>query len=282
MKTIGLGIIIIFVIAIALLSFLMAQVKEAAKNKKKTVIYHLVIASLCIGLTGLTGFLGLMDDLFLFFIVIQVLLLLIGSVHAYFLYRLLSWVSKNKFTWEFFYSFVIACFGALLLLLVFTFLLHIPAFQYVMLSALIWFFVPFFFVQAYYRYLVIPSRIYKTWQYPYGKEISDPLDSELVSLFVISFVFHKKMNDPEITTFRAKAPAKMVFGRLFYYFINDYNDRHRESPIEFLNQENQPCGWIFYHKPYWIRRRYIDPDQFISANHLRENSVIYCQRIIES
>jgi hypothetical protein len=281
MKALGLGIIIIIAIAIVLLSFFVAQVKEAAKYKKETIIY-LVITSLCIGLTGLTGFLGLMDNLFLFFIIIQVLLLIIGSLNAYLLYRFLPWASKDKFVWEFFYSFVIACFGAIFFLLGFTFLLHMPAFQYVMLSSFAWFFVPFFFVQAWHRYLAIPSRIYKTWQYPFGKEIPDPLDSELVSLFVVSFVFHKKMNDPEITTFRAKAPAKMVFGRLFYYFINDYNDRHRESPIEFLDQENHPYGWIFYHKPFWIRRRYIDPDQFISKNRIRENSVIYCKRIKES
>ncbi len=281
MKALGLAVIILFAVAVALLAFFMSRVKEATKYKKATIIY-LVVTSLWMGITSLTGFLGLMDDLFSFFIVIQVLILIIGSLNAYLLYRLLPWASKDKFGWEFLYSFIIACFGAIFFLLGFSFLLHKSAFQYVMLSSFVWFFVPFFFVQAYHRYLVIPSRIYKTWQYPYGKEIPDPLDSELVSLFVISFVFHKKMNDPEITTFRAKAPAKMVFGRLFYYFINDYSDRHRESPIEILDQENHPYGWIFYHKPFWIKRRYIDPDQVISKNRIRENSVIYCKRIKES
>jgi hypothetical protein len=281
MKALGLAVIILFAVAVALLAFFMSRVKEAAKYKKETIIY-MVVTSLWMGITCLTGFLGLIDDLFLFFIIIQVLILIIGSLNAYFLYRFLPWASKDKFGWEFLYSFIIACFGAIFFLLGFTFLLHIAAFQYVMLSSFVWFFVPFFFVQAYHRYLAIPARIYKTWQYPYGKEISDPLDSELVSLFVVSFVFHKKMNDPEITTFRAKAPAKMVFGRLFYYFINDYNDRHRESPIEFLDQENHPYGWVFYHKPWWIKRFYIDPDQFISKNRIRENSVIYCKRIKES
>jgi hypothetical protein len=282
MKAIGLGIIaIFFIIALTLLLFVLTQAKEAAKYKNATIIY-LVITALCIGIACLTGFLGLIDDHFTFFIVIQALFLIIGSLNAWLLYRLLPWASKDKFIWEFLFTFVIACFGAIFSMLVFTFLLHIAAFQYVMLSALAWFFVPFFFAQAYNRYLAIPSRIYKTWQYPVGREISDPLDSELVSLFVISFVFHKKMNDPEITTFRAKAPAKMVFGRLFFYFLNDYNDRHRESPIEFLDLDHHPYGWIFYHKPWWIKRRYIDPDLFINRNHIRENSVIYCQRIKES
>ena len=283
MKALGLGIIIIFlVIVVALLSFILSRVKEAGKYKNATIVY-LVITALCFGIVCLTGFMGLMDNLLSFFIVIQVLILIIGILHAYFLYRLLPWTSKNKFVWEFLYSIAITCLGTIFFLLVFTFILKLHALQYVMLSTITWFFVPFFFVQAYHRWLSIPSRIFRKWYYPVGKEIADPLDSELVSLFVISFVFHKKMNDPEITTFRAKAPSKMVFGRLFYYFINDYNERHKEGPIEFLDQEDHPYGWIFHNKPYWIgRRRYIDPDQIISDNRIRENSVIFCQRIKET
>lgn len=283
MKAIGLGIIIIFfIIVVALLSLILSRVKEAGKYKNGTIIY-LVITALCFGITCLTGFVGLTDHLLSFFIVIQVLILIIGILHAYFLFELLPWTSKDKFVWEFLFSFAIACLGAIFFLLVFTLLLKLQPLQYVMLSSITWFFIPFFFVQAYHRGHSIPDRIFRKWSYPVGKEIADPLDSELVSLFVISFVFHKKMNDPEITTFRAKAPSKMVFGRLFYYFINDYNERHREGPIEFLDQENQPSGWIFHHKPNWIsRRRYIDPDQIISDNRIRENSIIYCQRIKES
>lgn len=282
MKAIGLGIIIFFfIIVVALLSLILSRAKEAGKYKNETIIY-MVITALCFGVTALTGLTGLMDHVLSFFIVIQVMILVIGILHAYFLFELIPWTSKNKFVWEFLYSFAIACLGAILFLVVFTLLLKLQALQYVMLSAVIWFFIPFFYVQAYHRWISIPSRIFRKWYYPVGKEIADPLDSELVSLFVISFVFHKKLNDPEITTFRAKAPSKMVFGRLFYYFINDYNERHREGPIEFLEQDNKPCGWIFHHKPNWIsKKRYIDPDQIISDNRIRENSVIYCQRIKE-
>jgi hypothetical protein len=280
MKTLTLGIIIVFfIIVVALLSLVLSRVKEAGKYKNETIIY-LVITALCFGIICLTGFLGLMDYLLSFLLVIQLFILIIGTLHAYLFYKLLPWTSKDKFVWEFLYSIAIACFGAIFFLLVFTFILNLHSLKYVMLSAILLFFVPFFFVQAYNRWLSIPSRIFRKWYYPIGKEIPDPLDSELVSLFVVSFVFHKNRNDTEITTFRAKAPSKMVFGRLFYYFINDYNERHRESPIEFSDQDNHPHGWIFHLKPSWFsRRRYIDPDQIISDNRIRENSVIYCQRI---
>ena len=283
MKVLGLGVIIIlFVISVALFSVILSQVKEAKKYMKKTIIY-LIVTALCFGITALTGFIGMKDDLVSFYFVIQVLILTIGVFHAYLLFRLLPWASKNKFLWEFLFSIAIAGLGAVFFLLAYNFLLQEHVLQYVLLTAITWFFVPFFFMQAFNRYLAIPDRIFRKWHYPVGKDIADPLDSELVSLLVVSFVFHKKMNDPEITTFRAKAPAHMVFGRLFYYFLNDYNERHREGPIEYIDQDNHPHGWVFHHKPNWLGiKRYIDPDQIITDNHIRENSVIICQRVKES
>lgn len=283
MKALGLGIIILFlIIAAALLSLTFSKVKEAKPYKKATIIY-LLITALCFGITGITGLLGSIEDLTSFFILIQVLFLIIGILHAIFMYKILPWTVKTKFLWEFIFSLAIAFFGAVLFLLVYNFILQVHILEYVMLTAIVWFFVPFLCIQAFHRYQMIPARIFKKWYYPVGKEINDPLDSELVSLLVVSFVFHKKMNDPEITTFRAKAPSHMVFGRLFYYFVNDYNDRHREGPIEFLDQEDHPHGWVFYHKPNWLSvKRYIDPEQIITDNHIRENSIIICQRIKES
>ncbi|MCX6252198.1 MAG: TssN family type VI secretion system protein [Bacteroidetes bacterium] len=282
MKAIGIVVVaILLIVGVALYAIMMSKVRDATKHNKATIIYALLTA-LCIGISGLTGFFGLTEHPGSFLLVLQLMVLIVGILHSIFLFTLVPWTSKNKFVWEFFYTLIIACISAVLLLLVFTFALKFKPLQYIMLSALTWFFVPFLFVQSYNRYLSIPARIFKKWSYPTGKDIPDPLDSELVSLVVISFEFHKKMNDPDITSFRAKAPLHMVFGRLFYYFINDYNDRHREGPIEFLMGESEPCGWVFYHKPTWYRRRkYIDADITITLNRIRENSIIVCRRTKE-
>ena len=283
MKALGLGtIIIFFILGVTLLSLTFSKVKEAKKYKKATIIY-MIITALCFGIAALTGLLGIINNLNVFFLVTQGFILVIGLLHVFFLYDLVPWTGKNRFLWEFMFSLATALFGAIFFLLVYNFILHVEVLQFVILSAITWFFVPFFFVQAYNRYLLIPARIFRKWYYPVGKEISDPLDSELVSLLVVSFVFHKKMNDPEITTFRAKAPAHMVFERLFYYFLNDYNERHREGPIEFLDSDAHPHGWVFHHKPNWLGiKRYIDPDLIITDNQISENSVIICQRVKES
>lgn len=281
MKALGAGILIIFIIVVIfLLSLILSRVKEAKKYKKTTIIY-LILTALCFGIAGFIGFLGAIKNLVAFFIVLQVLFLIIGILHSFLLYKLVPWSSKNKFIWEFLFSFSIALLGAIIFLLVYNFILHFHALQYVLLAAITWFFVPFFFVQSFYRFLAIPGRIFRKWYYPLGKEINDPLDSELVSLLVVSFEFHKKMNDPEITTFRAKAPAHMVFGRLFYYFLNDYNERHQEGPIAFLDADDRPYGWVFFKSNWLGRKRYIDPDHIITDNRIREDSVIICQRIKE-
>jgi hypothetical protein len=282
MKALGLGtLIIFFAIAVFLLTITMSRVKEAKKYKKITLLY-LILAGLGFGIAGLAGFFGLRDNLLTFFVVIQSLILILGISHSILLHSLLPWASKNKFAWEFLFSIAIAFFGAFIFLLVYNFLLKVHVLQFVMLTGFIWFLVPFFFIKAFNQYCMIPERLFRKWYYPVGKEPSDPLDSELVSLLVISFVFHKKLNDPEITTFRAKAPSHMVFGRLFYYFLNDYNERHKEGPIEFLDSEQHPYGWVFHHKTNWFgRKRYIDPDQIIIDNRIKENSVIICKRIKE-
>ncbi|NQU86525.1 MAG: hypothetical protein HQ541_12260, partial [Mariniphaga sp.] len=70
---------------------------------------------------------------------------------------------------------------------------------------------------------------------------------------VIGFEFKRQAGNENMTTFRAKAPKEMVFGKLFYYFINDYNDRNPDEKIEYLDEKDRPLGWIFYFKPKWFR-----------------------------
>src|SRR5690625_2491422 len=98
-----------------------------------------------------------------------------------------------------------------------------------------------------------------------------------------SFVIRKKEADSDPVSFRAKAPAKMTLSRLFYYFVEDYNDQHPEHMLEYIDQMGQPYGWIFYFKPAWYRpfdRRYADPAKTIQENKIRENTVIVCKRAI--
>jgi hypothetical protein len=129
---------------------------------------------------------------------------------------------------------------------------------------------------------LIPERVFKTWTYPTSQSIPDPTDAELASPMVVSFEFQKKVNDADYTIFRAKAPKDIQFGKLFYFFINDYNSRHPEGIIQ-VSSKTDPYPWVFHFKPkLFVKTRYLDPDETVFHNQIKENSIIVCQRKFEN
>jgi len=91
----------------------------------------------------------------------------------------------------------------------------------------------------------------------------------------------KRKLGQELTTFRAKAPVGMTLGRLFYFFINDYNSRHPEEPISYTNEKNEADPWVFFkvkNKLFRINEA-LDQDSSIASNNIRENDVLVCKRV---
>ena len=147
------------------------------------------------------------------------------------------------------------------------------------LGASICFIIPYFIVKLYEFAVSIPVSIYKQWEYPLNKNIKDPKEHELKNPVVISFEFNKEIDSSDITHFRLKAPEEMEFGKLFYFFINDYNERHPESQIMHLDKDNKPYGWVFYSKPNFMgNRKHFDFNKTVSSNKIKENDLIICQR----
>jgi hypothetical protein len=142
--------------------------------------------------------------------------------------------------------------------------------------------VPFLLFQSISFYFGIPDSEYKKWYYPFGKEINDPTEHEMESPLVIAFMFQKRFDNYELTTFRAMAPRQMKFGKLFYHFIVDYNAKYNDSKIEYIYDRSKSYGWIFYMKQGWLARKvYIDPDKTVAENQIEEDSVIIAQRVLE-
>jgi hypothetical protein len=273
-------IIIFFILAVIVFSLVLRS-----KKLKGTVfisLLYLVVTSVLIGSGGFllnSGFLSLSDHVA--FYLLNVWMLLWGILNVLLIKKLLRWSRESGFSTGFFFSVVIALIGGILLLLVFQ-ISNYSTFVGIDLTSLLMFILPYIFYGAFTSYLAIPVKILRKWHYPVHEHIEDPLDREMESPLVVGFEFKKKNSDKSMTTFRAKAPKEMVFGKLFYYFINDYNDRNPDEKIEYLNEEKKPIGWIFYFKPRWFRRiRYIDPEETNSFNLIVENSVIICKRVIE-
>lgn len=264
--------------SILVFSFLISMA-QGAKDHKKTTLVYILVAGLCIGICGLIQYL-VKDQALVFFIILQVMMLILGILHVVLIGKLLQWPKAESFTGEFLLTLNTAFIGGVLLLLSFS-LVKMENFNLLMLSALVWFLIPLFFTRAVAFYGLIPARVFKTWAYP-DKPLPDPTDNELASPAVISFEFQKKTDDKVYTSFRAKAPRDIQFGKLFYFFINDYNGRHPEGTIEVVSKPGTPYQWVFHFKPGFLSgKRYLDPDLTVYHNKIKENSIIVCHRIIE-
>lgn len=255
------------------------------KNVKSSFFRTLIYAVLLAVLIGAGGFLGLKNLLnisfHLTYILLGIWMLVLGVSHVFVLNNIMSWSDNKSLGTELLFTFFVAILGGVVLQLVFTF----TGFKFLVgvhLTTLFLFVLPYVFYGSVLRYMAIPVKILRKWYYPVDKHIEDPSDREMEMPLVVGFEFKKKHDDVSMTTFRAKAPKEMIFGKLFYYFINDYNHRNPDEKIEFINEKEKPWGWIFYIKPSWFGKiRYIDPEETNSFNLIKENSVIVCKRLIE-
>jgi hypothetical protein len=170
--------------------------------------------------------------------------------------------------------------GAIVFMLVYR-MVNREGLELPMMMSLLLFIVPLFVWQTFQMALAIPPKVLNQWYYPVHEPREDPDETKLKNMLLISFEFQKTGIDPYFTNFRARAPVDMELGELFYYFINDYNERHPNGQINFTNGTGKPYGWMFYKKPKWytILTKYMDADKTIFLNRIRENDIIVCARI---
>ena len=274
--------IIIILGIVALILFAIILKSKKLKGNLLVSLLYLVFGGALLGAGGLLGNKEWFSISYhLTFIGLSIWMLLLGILNVSFLGKAIAWSDEKSYGTELRFTIVLALLGGIALMLVFMFL-HFNFYPLINLSALLLFILPYLIYGIIKRFMKIPVKIFRMWYYPSDKHVEDPTDREMESPLVIGFEFKKHYKDTSITTFRAKAPKEMVFGKLFYYFINDYNHRNPDEKIEYLDENKKPQGWIFYFKPKLFRKvRYIDPEETNSFNFVRENSVIVCKRVIE-
>jgi hypothetical protein len=272
------------IVGISLMTVLGVYISKArgsfAPYRKATIIY-LLVALLILAIPGFAGYKVFFIRPAYTLIACQVIFFVLGLFHIRYMHRYLKWSDSDKSFWfEAIFTLVTAAFGFIGFLIIFTWMNN-EGYQYYMASSVSFFVIAFFVYNSFLRAVNIPIKIYNKWYYPVLEEVDDPDESKLKNILVISFEFQKKKTDKHFTNFRAKAPSDMEFGQLFYYFINDYNERHPNAKIEYLGERNVPYGWMFYRKPKWysIGTKYIDTDLTFFTNHIRENDVIVCARV---
>ncbi len=139
---------------------------------------------------------------------------------------------------------------------------------------------PTSFYILYHYAISIPAKLYTKWYYPLGNKYENPKHHELNNMIVLNFMFYKSTQSVTMTSFKAKAPKNMEFGRLFYFFINDYNVKKSHTKIELTNKSEDPYGWYFYSKPKWYgASQHINSELPVEENNLKDGDTVVCQRI---
>jgi hypothetical protein len=262
-----------------ILIVLFKRIKALKKYGLATIIYILMI-SLLLAFPTLFNLFGFDIREILLIVCAQIFILIISILHVAFVPSALPWYKDQPFNLQ-----LIFIISILLLAFFFTNLSltdlqkqQLPLLWYL---SLLWFLIPVLLDKTIDELAAIPPKEYKIWYYPVDQYINDPSDEELENPVIISFIFRKNANSNELTTFRAKAPVGMKVGQLFYFFINDYNGRHPEGPISYIDDTSEPYGWIFKK----VRNRLlglkevIDPDSSVYSNEIKENDLLYCRRI---
>lgn len=272
----GAGVIGLAVVLVRMIT----KVRGSFKPYQRPTMLYLFLSLLFFAVIALAVHPAIFEKRLTAFIFLQAYFLLLGTVHLYCMYQYLRWSGDQRSFWsELLFTVLVALLGSIGFILLYGYT-NKDDFQYLMAGGVLLFVVPFFFYNTFRKALAIPPKILKQWYYPVQEDVEEPDENKMKNLLVISFEFPKQAHDNSFTNFRAKAPVDMEMGKLFYYFINDYNERHPNGRIQFINKGGEPHGWIFYKKPKWysVMTKYVDADKTIFNNRIRENDVIICTR----
>jgi hypothetical protein len=265
----------------ALMIRLASKSRAGFKTFQKDLLIYIIVAAILFGLITISAHPALSVSPSANLLIFQAYFLLLGVIHLWFMYNKLKLTSEeHDFVSELLLSIIVGCLGAAVFLLIYR-RFNNRGFEFEMIGSVLFFLIPLFFVESFRNAVAIPPKVRRQWFYPVDLDIEEPEDSKLKNLIVISFEFLKDPEDNTITNFRAKAPMEMEFGELFYYFINDYNERNRNSKIRSTNDRGEPFGWIFFkrNKSFSFLTNYIDAEATIKINKIKENDVIICQRV---
>ena len=142
------------------------------------------------------------------------------------------------------------------------------------------FLLPYCFLASYEAWLAVPHRYYKLWHYNPAAASPNLARIDLNHFMVVHILMSRRYADGLYHDFTSKAPYQMRLSDLFAIFLTDYNRLKPDQALEYVDNEGQPFGWLFYAKrPWWRARQYFDPDFTFQDNLLRQGDVIVAQRV---
>ena len=148
------------------------------------------------------------------------------------------------------------------------------------MTAVFPFLLPYLFWESYRAWTDIPYRRYKLWRYNPLAPSPDLARMDLNHFMVVHFWMTRRFGEALYHDFSSKAPYQMRLSDLFGIFLSDYNQLKPDQALQYLDNQGQSFGWLFYAKrPWWRGRLYYDPDYTFQDNFLRQGNIIVAQRM---
>ncbi|RYZ22350.1 MAG: hypothetical protein EOO16_09470 [Chitinophagaceae bacterium] len=265
---------------ISCVAFLVINSGKVDARNRRTMLF-LLVGAIVLTLPGFAGMLPGVFDHMSWFILLQLYSLGMGIVHVLLLRRGFFGEHEKPTLSRSLLTLANASFGYIGFLLLFdngNDAGLAPDFG----MALLLFPVPWLFHSTFDLLAAIPPEIFKIWYYPLEEAEPDFDSIDLNKILIVELEFSKSPHDQTMTNFKARAPLDMRFSDWFRSFINNYNYKFENEPIEYVDGGHRPHGWMFYTKPTVLRpKRFVDPDLTIKDNSISEKWVILAKRIRE-
>jgi hypothetical protein len=271
---------VLLIVAIAMMITILISSKTIKlKQEKKKYIIYIVAQSLFF--VFFAAILYNLKDTKLNqrFVGLQTYLTIAGAVHLVLFHQYFNKFDSKKIHTEIFIALISAMYISAFVVTI-AYFFNEQNYLLYLIGTLLFFVIPTLSYSLFEAAISIPAKLHKRWFYPLNTKYPSPQASEMRNIIILNLVFQKKSDDKQIINFKVKAPKTFEYGRLFYYFINDYNEKNPNSPIKHLDDNEQPFGWYFYTKPKWFGSSdYIDPELAIDTNNIKDGETIICQRI---
>lgn len=269
---------IIMIVVILVLTLLASKTPGFKKSRKKFYYYlagYIAVMSIFVAIIY-----NLKQSTLMFrYFSMLVFSVVLGAFHVFFYRYFFHKFDENKGLKELLFAIITSLTVVIPIIMIAT---HFQDLQYLPYYFLVVtsFTVPTSFFTLYKYSVSIPVKLYTKWYYPLGKKYNTPKHHELNNMIVLNFMFYKNTEAENMTSFKAKAPKNMEFGRLFFFFINDYNVKKTHTKIELTNKSEDPYGWYFYSKPKWYgASKHINSELPVEENNLKDGDTVVCQRI---
>ncbi len=272
--------LIALIICLIVIGFFSAKVK-GFKEVRKKFLYYVLINTIVTAIFFLIIYNLKQTTIVFRYIALNVFFISTGSIHVYLYKTLFNSLKTKKIHIEIILAIITSLFLTIALSLLiaynndFTYLFDF----YITVVAFIF---PTLVYILYTTSISIPTAIYDKWYYPLTKKYQIASINEFKNMIVLNLFFYKDDQEIHLTKFKVKAPKNMNFGRLFYFFIIEYNEKNPGQTVKIMDQIQDPYGWCFYSKPKWYSKtKRVNSEFTVENNNLIDNDSIMCQRIIE-